>query len=691
MNLHLVDWLIVFVALVGMFYSVSFSSGLMKSVTDFLSAGRTAGRYLISVSSGVAGLGAISVVMFLEMGYIAGFSLAWWGLSQGIIILMLTMSGWVIYRFRSTRCLTLAQFFEKRYSRNFRIFTGIVAFTAGIINFGIFPAVGAQFFISYCGLPESFIGIPVFPLVMIILLSISLYFVYTGGQIAVIIADFFQGIFATFVLIVVVLYLFFSVGWDQVSHSLEQTPLKLAKEEITKLQDDEAYMKLSDQEKEKRKNEIDEKYENSSRINPFKTSNVEDFNFWYFLIGIIGIMYGTMGWQGSQAYNSSAKSAHEAKMGSVLAGFRGLPQGLFFLLVPVLIYVFMNHADYASVAASVELSLQDLETDTLRSQMRGPIVLSTVLPIGLLGAFAALMLAAFISTHDTYLHSWATILVQDVIMPFREKPFDKDTHLKVLRYAILGVAVFIFFFSLLFQQNQAIALFFAITAAIFAGGSGAVIIGGLYWDRGTTKAAWTAIIIGAFISVSGVLVKQISVEWLNDTSSYVQLKNILEFIRNINGQEYWGISMGASAFAYVVVSVLDNSEPFNMDKLLNRGQYAIEGEKKIINENTELGWKIFLMGEEFTKGDKLIYILNYVWTGIWTLVFIVGTIYNLSNEVSDASWMFFWRNYIYIFIVISLVIIVWFTVGGFHDLKIMMDKLKTEKRDHHDDGWVSED
>ena len=663
----------------------------MKSVTDFLSAGRTAGRYLISVSSGVAGLGAISVVMFLEMGYIAGFSLAWWGLSQGIIILMLTMSGWVIYRFRSTRCLTLAQFFEKRYSRKFRIFTGIVAFTAGIINFGIFPAVGAQFFISYCGLPESFIGIPVFPLVMIILLSISLYFVYTGGQIAVIIADFFQGIFATFVLIVVVLYLFFSVGWDQVSHSLEQTPLKLAKEEITKLQDDEAYMKLSDQEKEKRKNEIDEKYENSSRINPFKTSNVEDFNFWYFLIGIIGIMYGTMGWQGSQAYNSSAKSAHEAKMGSVLAGFRGLPQGLFFLLVPVLIYVFMNHADYASVAASVELSLQDLETDTLRSQMRGPIVLSTVLPIGLLGAFAALMLAAFISTHDTYLHSWATILVQDVIMPFREKPFDKDTHLKVLRYAILGVAVFIFFFSLLFQQNQAIALFFAITAAIFAGGSGAVIIGGLYWDRGTTKAAWTAIIIGAFISVSGVLVKQISVEWLNDTSSYVQLKNILEFIRNINGQEYWGISMGASAFAYVMVSLLDNSEPFNMDKLLNRGQYAIEGEKKIINENTELGWKIFLMGEEFTRGDKLIYILNYVWTGIWTLVFIVGTIYNLSNEVSDANWMLFWRNYIYIFIVISLAIIVWFTVGGFRDLKIMMDKLKTEKRDHHDDGWVSED
>ena len=76
-------------------------------------------------------------------------------------------------------------------------------------------------------------------------------------------------------------------------------------------------------------------------------------------------MYGSMSWQGSQAYNSSAKSAHEAtkKMGSVLAGFRGLPQGLFFLLVPVLIYVFMNHGDYKDIALSVDYSLQTLDTE----------------------------------------------------------------------------------------------------------------------------------------------------------------------------------------------------------------------------------------------------------------------------------------------------------------------------------------
>lgn len=688
MNLSFIDWMIVVIVLGGMIYSVSMTKGLMKSVSDFLSAGRTAGRYVISISSGVAGLGAISIVMFLEMGYVAGFSLSWWGLSQGIILLAITMSGWVIYRFRMTRSLTLAQFFEKRYSRKFRIFAGMVAFFAGLINFGIFPAVGAQFFINFCGLPDSFLGIPMYPLVMIVLLGIALYFVYTGGQIAVIIADFFQGVFVTIVLFIVTLYLLFTIGWDQVSDSLQDTPIKLAKEEIQTLRNDDSFQSLTLDEQSSKINEINVKFENSSRINPFKTSHVEDFNFWYFLIGIIGVMYGALSWQGSQGYNSSAKNAHEAKMGVVLAGWRGVPQGMFMFLVPVLVYVLMNHPDYQHIADSVNTSLASLSSDTLKGQMRAPFVLSEILPVGLLGAFAALMLAAFISTHDTYLHSWGSIFIQDVIMPFRKKPFDKETHIKVLRYSIFGVAVFIFLFSLLFSQSQKIALYFAVTAAIFAGGCGAVIIGGLYWNRGTTSAAWTAMIIGAIIGVSGTLVKQISDSWLLEAGSYTQLKTILMFLKNINGQEYWGLGMASASISYIAVSLLFPKKPVNMDKLLNRGKYSIDGEVNIVDEEVKIGWKIFGMGKEFTKNDKLIYILNYAWTGLWTLVFIIGTVYNLSNPVSDDAWMKFWEYYIYIHLVLSGIVLVWFTLGGFIDLKSMITSLQSEVRDHGDDGWV---
>ena len=688
MNLSFIDWAIVFIVLGGMFYSVSLTSGLMKSVSDFLSAGRTGGRYIMAISSGVAGVGAISIVMYLEMGYVSGFALSWWGLSQGLILLLIQVSGWVNYRFRQTRCLTLAEFFEKRYSRKFRIFAGIVAFSAGLIYFGIFPAVGSQFFINYCGFPDEVIGISTYPIVMIFLLSISLYFVFKGGQIAVIIADFFQGVFVTVVFLLVMIFFFYTVSWDQISESLTNTPIKLAKEEIVQLEKTESYLELTEIEQKEKIKGINDKYENSSRINPFKTSHVEDFNIWYFIIGTIGFMYGWMGWQGSQAYNSSAKSAHEAKMGQVLGNFRGMPQATFMLFVPIVIYVFMNHPDYADISNSVQASLNELDTETLRTQLRAPIVLAKVLPLGLLGAFAALMLAAFVSTHDTYLHSWGSILIQDVIMPFRSKPFDKETHLKVLRLSIFGVAIFIFIFSLLFQQNQKIALFFAITAAIFAGGSGAVIIGGLYWKRGTTEAAWTAMIIGAVIAVGGIIMKQISSEWLNDTSSFIALKNSIIYLREINGQVYWGIGMGVSSLSYILVSLLGKKSEHNMDKLLNRRDYAIEGETKIVNKVPERGWRMLGIGKEFTQNDKLIFIVNYVWTGTWTLIFIIGTIYNLYNDVNDSSWMIFWKYYLIVYIGVSVLTILWFSIGGYKDLKTMMAALRSNERDHKDDGWV---
>ena len=688
MNLSIIDWAIVIIVLAGMIYSVSFTKGLMRSVTDFLSAGRTAGRYLISVSQGAAGLGAISIVSFLEVGYITGFSFQWWGLSQGIILLAITTSGWVIYRFRQTRSLTLAQFFEKRYSRNFRIFAGIVAFVCGIINFGIFPAVGAQFFISYCGFPYSILGIPTFPLMMILLISVALYFVYTGGQIAVIIADFFQGVFLIVVLFIITIFLYNKVEWDQVSDSLTNTPFKLAAEEVDKLNNEDSFKILDNEEKEEKIKEIKDKYENSSLINPFKTSRVEDFNLTYFLIGLIGMFYGTLSWQGHQAYNSSAKSAHEAKMAAVLGDIRWKPQGLFIFLVPVLTYVFMNHSDFALVAESVNSSLDSLNSETLKSQMRAPIVLSEVLPVGLLGAFAALMLAAFISTHDTYLHSWASIFVQDVILPFRKKPFDKDDHIKALRYSIFGVAIFIFIFSLVFDQNQEIALYFAVTFAIFAGGVGAVIIGGLYWDRGTTEGAWAAMIVGATVAVTGTIVPQISDSWLGQENNLIWLKNLIFKLKEINGIKFYALSMGFSSFSYILVSLFTFKKRVNMDKLLNRGKYSIKKETKIIDEKVKPILKIFGIGKEFTIEDKIIYLVSFVWNIFFTLVFVFGTFYNLYNDVSDESWMLYWKYQIYINIVFSFIIIIWFTIGGFIDIKKMFISLDSDKRDHGDSGWV---
>ncbi len=640
MSLSLFDWSIVIVAFFLMVYGVVFSKKFMKSVADFLAAGRTAGRYIISVAMGMAMLGAISVVGEFQLFYKSGFCMKWWELTMAMAILIVTVSGWIVYRFRQTRALTMAQFFEMRYSRNFRVFSGILAWVSGIINFGIFPAVGARFFIYFTGLPESFplfgIEVSTYVVMMLFLLSIALFFVFAGGQIAVIVADFIQGVFTNVIFVILILFFFFTLNWSQIFEALlsaQQAP-------------------------------------DASLLNPFETRSVPDFNFWYFIIGVIGFVYNFMSWQGHQAYNSSAKSAHEAKMAQVLGNWRNYPRNLFLVFIPVVAITVLNHADFAPIAGKVNQILGTIESSEIKSQVRVPLVLRFLLPTGLLGAFAAVMLAAFISTHDTYLHSWGSIFIQDVIMPFRKKSFPPEQHIRILRYSIIGVAVFIFFFSLFFKQSQNIYLFFAVTGAIFVGGAGSVIIGGLYWKRGTTAAAWSAMISGSSVAIIGTIL----------TSVYEDFP--------INGQWFWLLSMVGASFVYVLVSLLDRKNDFNMDKLLHRGKYAIEGEMKVIDEVPAKGWKVLGMGKEFTKGDKFIYILSYAWIFIWTLIFIVGTIYNLSHDVQDSTWLSYWKYYVIIYALVSAAVVIWFIVGGIVDMKSMFKKLSVMKRDDADDGFV---
>lgn len=632
------DWVIVVVSMVFLIAVVAGSRRYMQSVADFLSAGRTAGRYLITVSQGMSMLGSITIVGMWEMNYVAGFSLRWWEFTMGVVLLGITVSGWVIYRFRQTRALTMAQFFEIRYSRRFRIFAGLLAFVSGVVNFGIFPAVGARFFIYFCGLPLSFtvlgITIGTFPVVMIVFLSIALFFVFAGGQVAVLITEFFQGIFANTIFLVLVIYFLFLIGWDQIYQAVTTAP------------------------------------PDASLINPYHTSHVKDFNLWYFLIGMAGVIYGKMSWQGTQGYNSSAKSAHEAKMGEVLGNYRDIPRWLMLVFIPVIAYTILHHPAFADKAAHVQGVLQGLETHAIRTQLTVPLVLASMLPIGLMGAVTAVMLMATIGTHDAYLHSWGSIFIQDVVMPFRNKPFGPKQHLTVLRLSIIGVCIFIFFFSMVFQQSEYIFLFFAITGAIFTGGSGAVIIGGLYWRKGTTAAAWSALLTGSVVAVGGIIIKQINPEFF------------------INGQEFWGLAMLVSSVVYVLVSLLGNRGDFNMEKMLHRGNYAIQGETQVVSEVPSRGLKMLGMGKEFTRGDKIIYITAYAWTFGWTLVFIIGTWFNLTGEVSDSSWLAFWRVFIIIYTVTSVFIIIWYTIGGTKDLREMVKRLATATRNHQDDGFV---
>lgn len=51
--------------------------------------------------------------------------------------------------------------------------------------------------------------------------------------------------------------------------------------------------------------------------------------------------------------------------------------------------------------------------------------------------------------------------------------------------------------------------------------------------------------------------------------------------------------------------------------------------------------------------------------------------------------MAFWKYYVYIQMGMAIIVIVWFTIGGFKDLKVMIHRLRTMKRDDSDDGFVA--
>jgi SSS family solute:Na+ symporter len=663
MNLTLLDWLIVFGLLAALIIGALYTTRYARSVSAFLAAGRCGGRYLIAMAFAAAGTGVISLVYWFEIYYEAGYTAYWWSSLTEPALIVIALSGWIVYRFRQTRALTLAQFFEMRYSRNFRVFAGLVAFISGIVNFGIYPAVGARFFIALCGLPASFelLGVTCSTFIALMggLLTISIVLTFLGGQIAVMVTDFIQGAFANIVFIVLIFYLLGVVfRWDQIAQTLLQAP------------------------------------EGESLVHPMHMAGQEDFNLTYFLIAVAIVFYTFNSWQGTSGYNASARSAHEAKMAGILYGWRFRVLLTVTIVVPIAVMTLEHHPDFATQAAQLEQSLAAIEAPTaeqratLQGQLRVPAALAMLLPPGLLGLVVASMLALFISTHDTYLHSWGSIFLQDVVLPFRKTPLTPRAHLWALRLSILGVAVFIFLFSILIRPTQFIAMFFAITGAVFVGGAGAAIIGGLYWKRGTVHGAWAAMTTGMILSTLGIIVKQIDVSVFEQLAVSAPGRWAVYVKNELSGQELTFIAMCCAAAAYVVVSLLGPRRTVDMDRLLHRGAFAVEGDRSLPVVGKRTWLQRFGIDREFTKGDRWVAYLSVAWPLGWTVLFVVVTLWNLFNDVSDSWWIRFWHVWTWVFAGGALLVTIWFTVGGVFDLRYLFRHLKRYVADPEDDGRV---
>lgn len=103
MMMGFLDWLVVLVLVAAVAYANYVAGQLNRSVADFLAANRMAGQYLLAVGEGTAGLGAVTVVAYLEQVYSAGFVPTYWMMVLSPISMVLAVTGFVRYRFRLTK------------------------------------------------------------------------------------------------------------------------------------------------------------------------------------------------------------------------------------------------------------------------------------------------------------------------------------------------------------------------------------------------------------------------------------------------------------------------------------------------------------------------------------------------------------------------------------------------------------
>lgn len=634
-------------------------------MSGFLAANRCAGRYLLTVSEGSSALGLISIIALWEMYFNNGLGALWWQKMLMPMGLVLACVGWVKYRFRQTRALTMPQFFEMRYSRKFRLFSGVMLWVSGVLNYAIFPAITARAIIYFCDFPvvtHNLFGVDLnitMGIVMLFMLSFAILITTMGGQITVIVTDFLQGQLFNVIFIVISIFFVYKVGWNNIFDTLEASS------------------------------------SGKSMVNPFDQKDLSGFTFGYFIMTVFINIYVYGSWRGSQGYAVSATSAHEAKMAGVLGGWRKQIIFLMSVLIPLAAYTLLHDPQFGLIADKVNLTLDGIGSDVVSRQMSVPITIREVLPIGLTGLMMCVFAAAAISTDDTYLHSWGSTFIQDVVLPFRKHRFTPRNHLILLRLAIVGVAVIAWTFSMLFPLKDYILMYFQLTGAIYMGGAGAATIGGLYWKRATTAGAWTGMITGSVLSIMGLLTRNII--WPNIDKikalapNFTWLQNLSETCP-WNGTELTFFAGFMAALSFVVVSLLTKPKPgFEMDKILKRGKYRVQEDHGFENRKVSFIARALGITEEFSPKDKIIYFASIGLTLFWFLAFLIGTILYLTFGADNATWVRWWKFELFAILILGIFVTIWFFVGGIRDFLDLFRRLKEVKIDEKDDGMVTDD
>ena len=288
--MHWIDWIIVILPLAAVFFLAFYSKRYVRGVADFLAAGRVAGRYVISVGDMSAAMSVITVISLVESQYQSGLGITFWNNLLIPVTIFLSLTGFVLYRYRQTRSLSLGQFLEMRYNRPFRIIAAALRTVSEAMANTIGPAVAARFFIYMLGIPMSFtfLGIEwnTFPVMMFFLLVLALLLIWPGGRISLLVTDALQGLMSYPIFVIMTCFILSELSWNN-----DIAPVLI------------------------------NRVSGESFINPNDIQSLRDFNLFALIVLITSRILNRGAWIGNDT-SGSGKTPHEQKMAGILGAWR---------------------------------------------------------------------------------------------------------------------------------------------------------------------------------------------------------------------------------------------------------------------------------------------------------------------------------------------------------------------------------
>ena len=516
------DWIVLsiyFALLLGVALWVVLQKN--KNTEDYFLAGRNAGWFVIGASIFASNIGSEHVVGLAGTGFASGTPMAHYELHAWIVLLL----GWLFLPFYiRSGAFTMPEFLEKRFDSRSRWFLSV---------FSLFAYVLTKVSVTiYAGgiVVSELLAIPFWYGAIGIVLFTGAYTI-VGGMKAVIYTETLQ----TIVLIlgsVIITYLgLLEVGgWTQL------------KETVTAVSPD--------------------------HFNMWRPMSDPQFPWHGLLFGgtIVGIWY----WCTDQYIVQRTLAANNIKIGR-----RGAIFGAYLKLLPILIFLVPGIIAFA-------LAIQNPEIFNVTKADRAfPMLVKTLLPVGLKGLVAGGLMAALMSSLASVFNSCSTIFTIDIYKKLKPNKSEKE----LINIGKFATAIIVFLGiiwipimekiggGVMYQYLQNVQSYIAPPVT-------AVFLLGILWKRVNSSAAITTLFAGLVLLILRLFSE---IYYQPEISSGVEVSGIIYAFANVNFSVMAIYMFFFSVILCVSVSLYTNEPDYNKIKGLSFGTLTPENKTEFKN------------------------------------------------------------------------------------------------------------